>query len=128
MINFALEGMMLCGAFAAVLGTWATGSSWIGLLCAMFAGVFVGAVHAGACLKLRANQIVSAIAVNLSGRGLDGIFPEPAFPRLRDFPGVEGLPDLGSILSPACASTDACAASPKGSRSWSRRPLQWGSP
>ncbi len=47
-INFALEGMMLSGAFAAVLGTWATGSHWIGLVCAIFSGALIGAVHAGA--------------------------------------------------------------------------------
>ena len=97
-INFALEGMMLSGAFAAVLGTWATGSSWIGLVCAMFAGAFIGAVHAGACLKFRANQIVSAIAVNLLAAGLTGFFLNEIFHVYGTSPGVEALPNLGSIL------------------------------
>jgi simple sugar transport system permease protein len=97
-INFALEGMMLCGAFAAVLGTWATGSSWVGLLCAILSGAFIGAVHAGACLKLRANQIVSAIAVNLLAAGLTGFFLNQVFHSYGTSPGVKGLPNLGSIL------------------------------
>ncbi|MGC9967651.1 MAG: ABC transporter permease [Syntrophobacteraceae bacterium] len=102
-INFALEGMMLSGAFAAVLGTWATGSSWVGLLCAMFSGAFIGAVHAGACLKFRANQIVSAIAVNLLAAGLTGFFLNQIFHVYGTSPGVEALPNLGSILPPAGA-------------------------
>jgi simple sugar transport system permease protein len=102
-INFALEGMMLSGAFAAVLGTWATGSSWIGLFCAIFSGAFIGAVHAGASLKFRANQIVSAIAVNLLAAGLTGFFLNEIFHVYGTSPGVQSLPSLGSILPKACA-------------------------
>ncbi len=42
LINFALEGMMLSGAFAAVLGAWITGSPWVGLGCGMAAGMLAG--------------------------------------------------------------------------------------
>jgi len=97
-INFALEGMMLSGAFAAVLGTWATGSSWIGLFCGILAGASMGAVHACACLKLRANQIVSAIAVNLLAVGLTGFLLNQIFHVYGTSPGVDALPNLGSIL------------------------------
>ena len=97
-INFALEGMMLSGAFAAVLGTWATGSHWIGLFCAICSGAFIGAVHAGASLKLRANQIVCAIAVNLLAVGLTGFLLNQVFHVYGTSPGVEALPNLGSIL------------------------------
>jgi general nucleoside transport system permease protein len=105
-INFALEGMMLSGAFAAVLGTWATGSHWIGLFCAIFSGAFIGAVHAGACLKLRANQIVCAIAVNLLAVGLTGFLLNQVFQVYGTSPGVEALPNLGSILPQAGVSDD----------------------
>jgi simple sugar transport system permease protein len=104
-INFALEGMMLSGAFAAVLGTWVTGSSWLGLLCAMLCGAFVGAVHAGACLKFRANQIVSAIAINLLAAGLTGFFLNQVFHVYGTSPGVAALPNIGAILPPALASS-----------------------
>ena len=97
-INFALEGMMLVGAFAAVLGTWATGSPWIGFLLAISSGALVGAVHAGASLKLRANQILSSIAVNLLAVGLTGFLLNQVFHVYGTSPGVEALPNLGSIL------------------------------
>src|SRR5208283_3236290 len=105
-INFALEGMMLSGAFAAVLGTWATGSPWIGLFCAILSGAFIGAVHAGASLKLRANQIVSAIAVNLLAVGLTGFLLNQVFHVYGTSPGVEALPSLGSILPQAGVSVN----------------------
>jgi simple sugar transport system permease protein len=97
-INFALEGMMLAGAFAAVLGTWASGSPWIGFLSAILSGALIGAVHAGASLKFRANQIVSAIAVNLLAAGLTGCLLNEVFKVYGTSPGVEALPNLGSIL------------------------------
>jgi simple sugar transport system permease protein len=97
-INFALEGMMLTGAFAAVLGTWATGSHWIGLLCSIFFGVLAGAVHAGASLKFRANQIICAIAINLLAAGLTGFLLNQVFHVYGTSPGVEALPNLASIL------------------------------
>ena len=105
-INFALEGMMLSGAFAAVLGTWATGSHWIGLFCAIFSGAFLGAVHAGASLKLRANQIVCAIAVNLLAVGLTGFFLNQVFHVYGTSPGVGALSNIGSILPQAGVPAD----------------------
>jgi general nucleoside transport system permease protein len=105
-INFALEGMMLSGAFAAVLGTWATGSHWIGLLCAIFSGVLIGAIHAGACLKLRANQIVCAIAINLLAAGLTGFLLNEVFNIYGTSPSVHALPNLASILPQAGVSNN----------------------
>jgi simple sugar transport system permease protein len=97
-INFGLEGMMLSGAFAAVLGSWAMGSPWGGLLCGVGAGAFVGMVHAAATLKFRANQIVSSIGVNLLASGLTGLLLNEIFHVYGTSPGVEGLPDLGMLL------------------------------
>ncbi len=97
-INFALEGMMLTGAFAAVLGTWATGSPWIGLLCGLGGGMLAGLVHATASLKFRANQIVSAIAVNLLAAGLTGLLLNQIFQVYGTSPSVERLPGVGSLL------------------------------
>jgi ABC-type uncharacterized transport system permease subunit len=97
-INFALEGMMLSGAFAAVLGTWLTGSPWAGLLCGIFAGMLAGMLHATAGIKFRANQIVSSIGVNLLASGLTGLLLNQIFHVYGTSPGVEGLPDLGSLL------------------------------
>ena len=97
-INFALEGMMLSGAFAAVLGTWVTGSPWVGLLCGILAGMLAGVLHATASLKFRANQIVSAIAVNLLASGLTGFLLNQVFHVYGTSPGVQPLPNLSAIV------------------------------
>ncbi|MCE5335624.1 MAG: ABC transporter permease [Desulfobacteraceae bacterium] len=97
-INFALEGMMLSGAFAAVLGTFVSGSPWVGLISGVAAGGLAGAVHATACLKFRANQIVSAIAVNLLAAGLTGWTLNQFFGVYGTSPEVSSLPRLGHYL------------------------------
>ena len=45
-INMGLEGMMLFGSFFAVVGSYVTGSAWLGLLFAMAAGAVVGLIMA----------------------------------------------------------------------------------
>ena len=59
-INFALEGMMLAGAFGAVWATLASGSPWVGLAGGALAGLLMALVHATASLILRANQIITS--------------------------------------------------------------------
>jgi general nucleoside transport system permease protein len=71
-INIALEGMMLAGAFTAAAMTYATGNPWIGLLSALMAGVGVAAIHAVACIRYRADQVVVGTAVNILMIGLPG--------------------------------------------------------
>lgn len=97
-INFALEGMMLAGAFAAVWVTHATGSPWLGLLGGAAAGGCVGLLHAVACLKLKVDQIVSSIALNLAAAGVTGVLLNDVFGSYGTSPTVEGLPGLGSML------------------------------
>src|SRR5437868_12076960 len=63
-INIALEGLMLAGAFTGAVVTYKTGNPWVGLLAAILAGVFVASIHAVACIKYQANQVVSGMAVN----------------------------------------------------------------
>jgi simple sugar transport system permease protein len=46
-INIALEGMMLAGAFTAAVVTVFTHSPWMGLIGAVVAGLSVGALHRG---------------------------------------------------------------------------------
>lgn len=64
-INIALEGMMLAGAFTAAAVTYAVGNPYIGLLAGMGAGMFVAAIHAIACIAYRADQVVSGTAINI---------------------------------------------------------------
>lgn len=69
-INIALEGMMLFGAFIAVAVSWWTGNPWLGLLAGIALGLVLGAIHALLSITVRADQIVSATAINLLALGI----------------------------------------------------------
>ena len=68
-MNIALEGLMLIGAFSAVAGTHYLGDPWLGLLCAVVIAGIGAAIHAFWCITLRADQIVAGTAINLLGLG-----------------------------------------------------------
>ena len=57
-INIALEGLMLAGAFTAAAITHASGSPWIGLVAGIGAGIAVALIHAVACIRFKADQVV----------------------------------------------------------------------
>jgi ABC-type uncharacterized transport system permease subunit len=69
-INIALEGMMLIGAFAAAVGTFVAHSPWLGSACGMAAGAALAAVYALFVIRLRADQIVAGTAINMLAMGL----------------------------------------------------------
>ncbi|HWH70888.1 MAG TPA: ABC transporter permease [Candidatus Sulfotelmatobacter sp.] len=69
-INIALEGMMLVGAFGAAVGTLVTHSPWLGWLCGMGAGLLLAALYGLFVIRLRANQIVAGTAINMLALGL----------------------------------------------------------
>jgi simple sugar transport system permease protein len=69
-INIALEGMMLAGAFTAAAMTYATGSPYVGLLTGMLAGMLIAAIHAVACIQYQADQVVTGTAINILMLGM----------------------------------------------------------
>lgn len=69
LINIALEGMMLSGAFAAVVFGYELGSTWLGVLLAAAVGAALGALFALAVITLRANLIVAGLALNFLATG-----------------------------------------------------------
>jgi general nucleoside transport system permease protein len=71
-INIALEGMMLAGAFTAAAVTYAVGSPFVGLLAGMGAGMLIAAIHAVACIRYRADQVVTGTAINILMIGVPG--------------------------------------------------------
>jgi len=99
-INFALEGMMLAGAFGAIWATFVFHSPWVGLLGGMAAGALIGLLHALACLRLHADQIVSSIALNLLAAGTTGMLLNQVFGVYGTSPAVARLPDLDSSWPP----------------------------
>jgi general nucleoside transport system permease protein len=78
-VNIALEGMMLFGAFMGVVGTMFTGSPWIGLLVAVLSGMSLAAIHAFASITLKTDQVVSGTAINILALGLSGFLMEVIF-------------------------------------------------
>jgi ABC-type uncharacterized transport system permease subunit len=69
-INIALEGGMLLGAFVAAAVTLTTGSPLLGLAAAVAAGSIYGAIYAFFSIEARSNQIVAGTAMNMLAIGL----------------------------------------------------------
>ena len=63
---------MLAGAFTAAAMTYASGSPWVGLVAAIGAGVLIALIHAVACIRYRADQVVVGTAINILMIGLPG--------------------------------------------------------
>lgn len=86
-INIALEGKMLAGAFTAAAVTYAAdvrfgmgnASPWVGLLAGMVAGLFIAAIYALGCIKFKADQVVSGAAINIMMLGIPGFLSGALF-------------------------------------------------
>jgi simple sugar transport system permease protein len=69
-LNVSVEGMMLGGAYSAILGSTITGSPATGLVFGVAAGMLVGALQANLSHRLTANTFVVALALNTLVLGL----------------------------------------------------------
>lgn len=77
-VNIALEGLMLAGAF---VGVWAgQGSAAVGLAAALTAGAFLGFLHALLTQKTRMNHVVSGLAITLLAAGGTRFLFQHVFP------------------------------------------------
>ncbi len=95
-VNIALEGMMLVGAFFGIVGSIYFDSAWLGLVSGALAGASLAFVHAAATVWLRADQIVSGTAVNLFAIGLTGYLLFVVFGAHGSSPLAPKLPIVGS--------------------------------
>jgi simple sugar transport system permease protein len=71
-INVAIEGQLLLGAFAAAIVTSGTGSLWLGLLSGALAGSLVGLLLATFAIGYRVDQVVLGVVINTLIIGLTG--------------------------------------------------------
>jgi ABC-type uncharacterized transport system permease subunit len=85
-INVGLEGMMLMGAFFGIFGADLLDSWFLGLLVGMAAGGLLAFVHAFFSIQLRADQVVSGMALNFLALGITGYI-------FLDHYGDQGTPD-----------------------------------
>jgi general nucleoside transport system permease protein len=85
-VNVGIEGMMLTGAFFGIFGADLLDSWFLGLLVAMAAGGALALIHAYFSIHLRADQIVSGMALNFLALGVTGYI-------FLDHYGDQGTPD-----------------------------------
>lgn len=69
-VNIAMEGMMLVGAYAGVAITVTTHNVWLGLLGAILCGGLLSLLHAIVSINFKADQIISGLAINIIALGL----------------------------------------------------------
>jgi simple sugar transport system permease protein len=67
--NMALEGIMLFAALFGVIFSSLTQSAWLGLIITIIIGGLIGAVLAFFVLNLKTDEILAAIAINLTATG-----------------------------------------------------------
>lgn len=110
--NIAMEGMMLSGAFFAVLGSYYFESWIIGVICAILGSLFMALVFIFFSVVLKMDEFVTGIGLNLFALGattyllrqifsVKGAFAGPgivSIPNI-DIPIIKDIPVIGEILS-----------------------------
>jgi len=104
-LNLGIEGMMLMGAVSAYGVAFATGNPWLGLGVAVVVGGLMALLHGVVTISLRADQVVSGLALTFLGSGLSAVLGAPLVevrtaPRLPVFPipVLADLPIFGPIF------------------------------
>jgi len=111
-INIGVEGIMLAGAFAGVAASAYAGSAWLGLLAAIVTGMALGALLSFAVHVLRADLVLSGVAMNLAmasvtvlllyaltgDKGMSGALPSKVLPNV-SLSFLAGVPALGAIFA-----------------------------
>lgn len=109
-VNIAIEGMMLLGAFTAVVFASVSGNLFIGLLGGIFGGVLLGLLHAVLSIRYRVDQIVSGAAIIILALGTTSYLQRSVLnmnPELNQpgpviaavaIPGLSKIPVIGPVL------------------------------
>ena len=103
-LNLGVEGMMIMGAASGVAVAIVTGSSILGVLAAIGAGMAMASIFAFLTLGLAANQYASGLALTIFGLGLSGVVGAPFVGVQRngiahiDIPFLSNIPVIGPIL------------------------------
>ncbi len=103
-INIALEGLMLAGAFTAAVVTYELQNPYIGFLSGLIAGAAVAFVFAVAVIKFEADQVVTGFAISLLMIGLPAVISAAIYDSAGSTEQIAQeflLPDLGNRLSVA---------------------------
>ena len=114
-INIGIEGSMIFSGFLAAVGSYYTGSPWVGLLCGCAGGAFLALILGVLAIYCNGQQIVIGIGLNLFGPGFAYMLMRALWDTTGISPWVEGfhtvnipvlsdIPVLGTMLSgyPSC--------------------------
>ncbi|MBY6366626.1 ABC transporter permease [Rhodococcoides corynebacterioides] len=109
-VNIAIEGQLLGGAFVSAVVASVTGSAYLGLASALIAGALVGSVLAVFAIRYFVDQIIVGVVLNVLVVGLTSFLyskvlvpsgatlnSPPRFPRL-EIPVLSQIPVLGPLL------------------------------
>jgi len=104
-LNLGVEGMMLIGALTGFSVAYHSGNLLFAVICAGLMSSLMGLIHAFLCITLRANQVVSGLALTIFGSGMSSFFGakmvglhlESSFKSI-DISGLSNIPFLGRIL------------------------------
>ena len=88
-INIALEGFVLIGAFFAAVGAHSLGSPWAGLGLACLSGVVLASAYALFVIDLRADQIVAGTAINMLAFGTTPLLCKLFFDSASSSPAID---------------------------------------
>ncbi len=101
-INIALEGLMLAGAFTAAVVTLQTHSPYLGFVSGLVAGAVLALVYAIACIKFEADQVVAGMAINFLMIGLPALISGVIYDSTGSTPQIaieDKLPMISNSLS-----------------------------
>jgi len=111
MLNIALEGLMLVGAFFSVVFAAATGSLFLGILLGIAASVLAAYIFGFISLNLRANVFITGLATNLFAEGITVVLAFQIFGNkgvirfenlsklpVLSIPALQRIPVLGDIF------------------------------
>jgi len=93
-INIGLEGMILFGAFAGVLGSFLSGSPWAGVLLATVCGGLLGCILALFAIRFKADHVVAGVALNIFSLGATTWLMQVLWATRGASPNVNGLSEI----------------------------------
>jgi len=108
-VNIAIEGMMLIGAFVAVIVASTTHILWLAVIIAVLAGALMALLHGWLSITFKVNQIISGTVINIFATGLTSYLSnkylqvyqwlnDPGTYRAIPIPGLSSIPFFGGVL------------------------------
>jgi general nucleoside transport system permease protein len=99
-LNLGIEGIMVAGAFIGWFAAYQTGSVWLGVCAAAFAGAVFGALHALLVVRLPLSQHVAGLGVTLFATSLSYFAYRVLFPKVDSPPKIEPFSEMSWLPIP----------------------------